>query len=474
MRIDLNADVGESFGVYTLAHDAALMPHITSANVACGFHGGCSGKARHNTATAPPASAVRQATRAPEERPPKTSAAAHNVARWISERALASPAQLAVADPWRRLDYRAFDDRIARDLPSLMDTYRALHAAPELSMQEAKTSAFLASRLRELGYEEGKTIIIEYRTAAGNRDRIPGIVAELAQLQTGVIVWSATQEDAKEIKTIPIVYVGTTDFVATGLVKSLARPGGNITGITSLAPDLGGKRLELLKETVPKVSRAAVLMWKPAGPDYGAEKSEIENAARALRVELQPLEVGSANELENAFSSMAQGGANAFLGLTDTRFANNRKRIIDLVLKNRLPAAYQDRVFVEAGGLMSYGANIAHQFRRAAAYVDRILKGARPAKVVDLDRVVHYQINRDERLDDLWVLSHPGSRAAHCRKVTEQWNAGEILQQHARRRERDFLLHVRAGRPPGEHLDVGGIHKAAVLVPEEIFQKNFE
>jgi putative ABC transport system substrate-binding protein len=149
--------------------------------------------------------------------------------------------------------------------------------------------------------------------------------------------------------------------------------------VTDVARELAGKRLELLKETVPKASRVAVLSWKPAGPDYAAEKNEIELAARASRIDLQLVEVVSTADLENAFSAMTHAGVNAFMGLTDTRYANNRSRIIKLVAKSRLPAVYQDWVFVQAGGLMSYGTNRARWRRRIASYVDKILKGAKPA-----------------------------------------------------------------------------------------------
>jgi putative ABC transport system substrate-binding protein len=153
-----------------------------------------------------------------------------------------------------------------------------LNPGPEPVADARVRLGALRRGLRDLGYEEGKNIIIEYRTAAGRRERIPGIIAELAQLQTDVIIWSATQEDAKQIKTIPIVYVGTTDFVATGLVESLARPGGNITGVTSLAPDLGGKRLELLKEAVPKLSKVA-LLFDPASSANAIELEQLRGPA---------------------------------------------------------------------------------------------------------------------------------------------------------------------------------------------------
>jgi putative tryptophan/tyrosine transport system substrate-binding protein len=234
--------------------------------------------------------------------------------------------------------------------------------------------------LRELGYEEGKNIIIEYRTAAGQRDRIPGIVAELAQLQTDVIVWSATQEDAKEIKTIPIVYVGTTDFVATGLVKSLARPGGNITGITSLAPDLGGKRLELLKETVPKLSKVA-LLFDPASSANAIELEQLRGPAAGLGITLRTIELRGSTDIEKAFSTMIQERVAGLSTASGPANNTNRIRITELAAKNRLPAIYHESLFVEGGGLMSYGANLADMFHRAATHVDKILKGAKPADI---------------------------------------------------------------------------------------------
>jgi ABC-type uncharacterized transport system substrate-binding protein len=232
--------------------------------------------------------------------------------------------------------------------------------------------------LRELGYEEGKNIIIEYRTAAGNRDRIPGIVAELARLQTDVIVWSATQEDAEEIKTIPIVYVGTTDFVATGLVKSLARPGGNITGITSLAPDLGGKRLELLKETVPKLSKVA-LLFDPASSANAVELEQLRGPAAGLGITLRTIELRGSTDIEKAFSTMIHERVAGLSTASGPANNTNRIRITELAARNRLPAIYHESLFVEGGGLMSYGANLADMYRRAATHVDKILKGAKPA-----------------------------------------------------------------------------------------------
>jgi putative ABC transport system substrate-binding protein len=211
---------------------------------------------------------------------------------------------------------------------------------------------------------------------------LPAFVAELIGLKVDVIVVTSVQgalAAKKATQSVPIVFAVAQDPVGSGLIASLAQPGGNLTGVTDIARELAGKRLELLKETIPKVSRVGVLLWKPAGPDYADERNEIESAARALRIELRSVEVRGAEDLVKAFSAMTHGGANGFMGLTDTRFANNRKRVIELVAKARLPAVYQDRMFVETGGLMSYGTNRAQWRRRTAYYVDRILKGTKPA-----------------------------------------------------------------------------------------------
>jgi putative ABC transport system substrate-binding protein len=236
--------------------------------------------------------------------------------------------------------------------------------------------------LRDLGYIEGRNIVIESRTAEGKLDRFPELLAELISRKVDVIVVTSAQAALaakKATQSIPIVFAIAQDPVASGLVNSLAKPGGNLTGVTDSARELAGKRLELLRETAPKVSRVALLSWKPAGPEYAAERNEIENTARTLGVLIQPLEIRGAEELESAFSAITHAGVNAFMGLTDTRLATNRNRIIEFCAKNRLPAAYQDRMFVETGGLMSYGTNRAEWRRRVAYHVDKLLNGAKPA-----------------------------------------------------------------------------------------------
>jgi putative ABC transport system substrate-binding protein len=240
----------------------------------------------------------------------------------------------------------------------------------------------LRQGLRELGYVEGKNVVIERRLSGGKVDSLPGFVAELASLKVDAIVVSGTQfalAAKKATQTIPIIFAIADNPVESGVVASLARPGGNLTGVTDIAGELGGKRIELLKETIPKVSRLALLVWIPDGPGNIAERNEIESAARALGVKVQSVEIRGTNELESGFSAMTKAGANAFMGVTDTRFGGNRQRIVELSAKHRLPGIYPERLFVEAGGLMSYGTNRAEWRRRVAYYVDRIVKGTKPA-----------------------------------------------------------------------------------------------
>ncbi|MBI2089239.1 MAG: ABC transporter substrate-binding protein, partial [Deltaproteobacteria bacterium] len=239
--------------------------------------------------------------------------------------------------------------------------------------------------LRDRGYIEGKNILVEYRYAEGKLDRVPGLVAELLQLKVDVLVIGLLLPGvraAKEAtKTIPIVMVSAVDPVAAGLVDSLARPGGNITGLATLQRDLSGKRLELLKEVVPGISPVGVL-WDANAPGPAIAFKEYESAARTLRVQLQSLEVRGPNpDLEGAFEAAAKGRANALITIRNPVLRRYPKRIAELAIKNRLPSMYEGSDYVEAGGLMYYGANDAEMFRRAAIYVDRILKGAKPAEL---------------------------------------------------------------------------------------------
>jgi len=236
--------------------------------------------------------------------------------------------------------------------------------------------------LRDLGYIEGKNILVEYRYAEGKLDRIPSLVAELVQLKVDVLVsptLPAIRAAKQTTKTIPIVMLTNVDPVATGIVDSLARPGGNITGLARFMTELSGKRLELLKEVVPKISHVGVL-WDADDPDAAIGFKEYEAAARALKIQLQSLEVRGPNpDLEGAFQAAAKGRASALITVRNLLLLRYPKRIADLAIKNRLPSMYEGSDFVETGGLMSYSSSDAESFRRAATYVDKILKGAKPA-----------------------------------------------------------------------------------------------
>ena len=235
--------------------------------------------------------------------------------------------------------------------------------------------------LRELGYIEGKNIVIEDRYADGKLDRLPALTAELLRLNMDVVVTAgpAVTRPVKEAtNTIPIVMAFDSDPVGSGFVASLARAGGNITGLSSLSPELTGKRLELLKETVPKLLRVAVL-GNPANTATALNFKEAEVAARAYGLQVQSLEVRGPHDLDSVFSSMIKWRADALLPLGDSIIVFHRERIVNFAAKNRLPSMYGDKAWVEAGGLMSYGPDILDSFRRAATYVDKILKGTKPA-----------------------------------------------------------------------------------------------
>jgi len=235
--------------------------------------------------------------------------------------------------------------------------------------------------LRELGYVEGKNIVFEYRYAEGKSDRLHELAAELVRLKVDVIVTttSGSANAAQQVtETIPIILT-TGDPVGTGLAASLARPGGNVTGLSVLLPELSGKRLELLKETLPKITRVAVL-WNPteAALLQPAFK-EIEVAAQAYTLQLYSIEVRSTEDIDTAFVGMKKARLNALLTILDPLTTLHSKRIVELAAKNRLPGMYPTRQFVEEGGLMAYGINIGDLYHRAATYVDKVLKGAKPA-----------------------------------------------------------------------------------------------
>ena len=250
--------------------------------------------------------------------------------------------------------------------------------------------------LHDLGYIEGKNIVIEDRYAEGKLDRLPALIAELLRLSVDLIVTAgpAVTRPVKEAtSTIPIVMAFDSDPVGSGFVASLARPGGNITGLSSLSPELTGKRLELLKETVPKLLRVAVL-GNPGNTATALNFKEAEVAAGAYGLQVQSLEVRGPSDLDSAFSTMIKGRADALLPLGDSVVVFHRERIVNFAAKNRLPSMHGDKAWVEAGGLMSYGPDILDNFRRAATYVDKILKGTKPADLpVEQPKKFEFVIN---------------------------------------------------------------------------------
>jgi putative ABC transport system substrate-binding protein len=253
-------------------------------------------------------------------------------------------------------------------------------AVPSDPVFQRLFEAFRAA-LAELGYVEGKNIAIEVRWAAGKYERLPSLAAELVRLRPDVIVTAAVpaiQAVMDATKTIPIVMAVVVDPVATGLVASLARPGGNITGLSIMSPDLVGKQLEMLKEIVPKVVRVAVL-WNPTNPGNAPQLKAAELAARALELRLRPFEVRNAHEIDNAFVAMAREGTGALIVLGDVIITNQRERIAHLAARHRLPTVAGFVEYVKAGCLIGYSPSFLDSFRRAAAYVDKILKGAKPA-----------------------------------------------------------------------------------------------
>jgi putative tryptophan/tyrosine transport system substrate-binding protein len=256
---------------------------------------------------------------------------------------------------------------------------------PLIGILDSGTSSASAGRiesfrqgLRELGYVEGQNIAIEYRFADGKTDRFSDLAASLVTAKVDVLVAaggnSTTRALKQASKTIPIVMTSGSDAVDGGLVSSLARPGGNVTGLTSLYDDLSGKRLELLKETVPKLSRVGVL-WAGGGNQWRA----IQAAARDLHLQVHSMEIRSDNDFEGAFKDAIKARSGALTVTSATPFSGNRKRITDLATKNRLPAMYATASYAETDGLMFYGPSQSDLYRRAAVYVDKILKGSKPA-----------------------------------------------------------------------------------------------
>ena len=242
--------------------------------------------------------------------------------------------------------------------------------------------AFLKG-LRDLGYSEGKNIVIEWRFAEGKDERLPGLAAELVGLKVDVlaVVNTTVIHAARQAtSTIPIVMLTSSDPVGAGFIASLARPGGNITGLSNVVSDIAPKYVELLTIVVPKLSRVAVLL-NPANTQHRATFNNIQTAAAKAGIKTFAVEAETPQKVESAFAEMVQQRAGAMIMAIDARFADYRRQIVGLAARNRMPAMFPDRGYVEAGGLMSYGQNFAASYRRAATYVDKILKGAKPAEL---------------------------------------------------------------------------------------------
>jgi len=250
---------------------------------------------------------------------------------------------------------------------------------------EASTPLWEAFRhgLRDLGYVEGKTILLEYRFAAGKNEWLSALAAELVRLKVDMIVADggvATRAVKAATETIPIVMASVGDPVRRGLVARLAQPGGNVTGLSVMSTELSGKRLALLKETLPHVSRVAVL-WHAGNLNRPDQLPEIEGTARVVGIQLSPLEIRHPDDLDRVFAAMRREGTEALITLTDATLWNHRHRVVELAAQHQLPAMFPERECAEAGGLMAYGPSVPDNFRQAATYVDKILKGAHPANL---------------------------------------------------------------------------------------------
>jgi len=256
----------------------------------------------------------------------------------------------------------------------LVSGTRALHASRDEALRQG---------LRDLGYQEGKNIVMDYRYAEGKTDRLAQLARELVEQKVDVIVVGGTNVAVtakRATSTIPIVVAGAGDLVEAGLIKSFMFPGGNVTGVARMSADFFGARLKLIKETLPKATQVTALA-NPKNPGHGRSIKDAELGARSLGLNFQTVNAQSANDLDGAITNAAKGGANALFLMTDTLFNNQIARIAQAALRNKLPAVYDRADFVEAGGLMSYGVNLPDLSRRAAEYIDQIFKGAKPGEL---------------------------------------------------------------------------------------------
>ena len=311
---------------------------------------------------------------------------------------------------------------VAAEAQQVAKVPRVGYLAPNLDGNRHANEAFRQG-LRDLGYIEGRNVVIEYRDDEGKIERLPGLAAELVALKVDVIVAGATPHAlaAKHAtRTLPIVFVAG-DPLSSGLVTSLARPSGNLTGLSVLSSDLVGKRLEHLKQVIPGVSRVAYL-WHPGGADERTQKDMLKGAdvaARALGVRLQIVEARGPGDFNRAFLDMTRARAGALAVSPSAMFAGEGKRLVDLAATNRLPAVYPWREYVDAGGLMAYGPSVADSFRRAATYVDRILKGAQPGDL-PVEQPTKFELVINLKAAKALGLTIPQSVLARADQVVEK------------------------------------------------------
>ena len=274
--------------------------------------------------------------------------------------------------------------------------------------------------LRDFGYVEGQNVAVEYRWAEGRYERFPALIAELLALKVDVIVTAGTpaaQAVKRASSTIPLVMIAVGDPVGTGLVGSLGRPGGNATGLVSIAPDLEGKRLQLLQEIVPNLGLVA-LLTNPANPFHVGSEQQLRSAATAMHVKAQSFAVRNESEFDAAFEAMMRQRPGAMIMLADRLFLHHRKRIVDFALKHRLPAVYAYQELVEAGGLMSFGPSYPGMHRRAAYFVDRILKGASPSEL-PMEQPSQFELMINVRTARVLGLTIPPSLLLRADQVIE-------------------------------------------------------
>ena len=295
----------------------------------------------------------------------------------------------------------------------------------DLAADDPRPREVFLQRLRDLGWLEGGNVLIEYRDAKGKPERFPALAAELVALKVDVIVTAGGTLAALAAKrattTVPIVFAAVGDPVADGLVTSLARPGGNVTGLSVLNPELVGKHLELLKQAVPEVSRVALLLKPDAGPDRSIKDylKAAEAAAQALGVRLQVVEARGPEDFERAFSDMTRARAGALAVSATPVFNSARRLLVDLAAKNRLPTVSLFNEYVDAGGLMSYGPDRPDLFRRAATYVDKILKGARPGDL-PVEQPTKFELVINLKTAKALGLTIPQSVLARADRVIEK------------------------------------------------------